>query len=147
MTTVTRGGWTLCFSERWSNEIKDSVSSIRNTLCTNARLMIGCRRTGSSSIQLLAWAPRTVIFTDTSSSSSTTTTSHGSEWYFDNYAWGFASAGDPVLKTSCDTASSGDPDKRLCFGMQHGGWRCGSDKSTSQNFEKLIFLTYVENRG
>ena len=139
MTTVTRGGWALCFSEPWRNEIKNSVSSIRNTRCTNSRLMLGCRRTGSSTIQLLAWAPRTVIFTDTSGSSSATTNSHGTEWYFDNQAWGFASGGDRVSKSSCDTASSGDPEKRLCFGMQHAGWRCGSDKSTTQDFEKLIF--------
>ena len=119
MTTVTRGGWALCFSEPYRNQIKNSISSITNTRCTSSRLMLGCRRTGSSTIQLLAWAPRTVMFTDTSASSSTSTSSHGAEWYFDNEGWGFADGGDSVSVSGCDTARGGDPDKRLCFSTTH----------------------------
>ena len=101
--------------------------------------MLACRKKNSASIKLLAWAPRSCVFTSTTGKSgSATTNCQGTEWYFAmDYSWGFAAGGDTVSKGSCDTDSTGSRDKRLCFHTSSTGYKCG--QASTSDFELVLF--------
>jgi len=141
--TVTNGGWELCFSQAYNSSMGPSqISQIMNSQCTKANLMMGCRVTNSNTIRLLAWAPRSCVFTtSTGSSGSATTTCQGTEWYFNNnYSWGFAKEGDSVQKSTCDYLTTGCNECRLCWHTKYyKGYRCGSTTYPGGEYERLIF--------
>ena len=106
--------------------------------------MLACRPTGSSTIQLLAQAPRADVLTDTGTDLTTTHTANGTAWYWNNsLSWGFAAQGDSVAKYECDVAGSGDNVARLCWHSVNnaGGYRCGADMglNSSTTFERIIY--------
>ena len=103
--------------------------------------MLACRIENLTSIQLLAWAPRSCVFTNTTGTfGSNTTNCQGTEWYFDkSYSWGFAAGGDTVRKSSCDTDDTGSQNKRLCIHTWSTGHRCGEGFSSGGSFDLLIF--------
>ena len=145
-TTITNGGWELCYSSSYSSPLNaNALSSIMNSRCTKSNVLLGCRLVNSpNTIITLAWAPRDCVFTKTTGTrGSATTTCEGTEWYYNNaYSWGFAKAGDGVNKATCDTATSGCNDCRLCLHTQgSGGWRCGSttELHDDNSYEKVIF--------
>ena len=120
-------GWTECYVDVYANN-GTSVQSILQT-CNKANLMLACRQKGSATFTLLAHAPRSEVTKDTMQSN-TPTVANGAGWYFsDGYSWGFARQGDPIQRTSCDTAAA-NPEQRLCWhtggGAINGGWRCGT---------------------
>src|ERR1051325_11656640 len=109
------------------------------------------RPTGSSTLQVLANAPRTDVIFDTGSSN-TPHDGNGVGWYYnDNWSWGFAPQGDVINRSSCDIVASSfdgysgpDPTERLCWhtggNFINSGWRCGANDSLfSSAFERLIF--------
>ena len=105
-----------------------------------------------NTILTLAWASRDCVFTSTTGTSgSATTTCEGTDWYYnDNYSWGFAKAGDGVNIGSCDIATNGCDNCRLCWHTLHagsitGGYRCGSVKglNADTNYERVIFQSGV----
>ena len=54
---VTSGGWTKCHSE--SMTVRQDLSSLDTIMrkCSKSKLIMGCRKYGSSKITLLAAAP------------------------------------------------------------------------------------------
>ena len=142
VTSVTSGGWRECFKQAYRDSFDSNiVTSIMESYCKGSDIMLACRKENFASIQLLAWAPRSCVFTNTTGTSgSVTTNCQGTEWYFSkSYSWGFAAGGDTVSKSSCDKASSGSPNKRLCFHTDGStGYRCGNTGSSS-SYELLIF--------
>ena len=137
------GGWELCYSGSYRNDFPSStIDQIRNSQCTKAKLMLGCKRS-SNTIQTLAWASRGCIFTNTGSSRHGVTSCEGTDWYFSyNWSWGFVKQGDSVYRSSCDTDKSGCDACRMCWHTPGSGWRCGTDMSVhSDTFEKVIFQT------
>ena len=149
VSTVTNGGWSECFKQEYGARLTSSeVTDIMNTHCTADNIMLACRTTDSTTIQLLAWATRDCVFYDSGSSRSSTKNCEGTEWYFSKtYSWGFAPASRTVRRYSCDTESS-DSSKRLCWhtAASVGGWRCGSNKWLNYNngYEKLIYQNLGE---
>jgi cysteine-rich repeat protein len=142
-------GWTLCYSDTYDNS-STTLSDIL-TACSQAKLLLACRVTGSGTLQVLANAPQADVIFDTDATD-TPHDANGVGWYYsNNYSWGFAPQGDPISRTSCDTVASSigspgpDPDKRLCWhtgsGNINGGWRCGADDSLnfSTGFERRIY--------
>ena len=152
VSTVTNGGWTECYRDTYDTT-GNSWSAIQSG-CSGDRLMLACRATGSSTLQLLAQAPSADVLTDTGTDYVTVHSANGTDWYWNNnYSWGFAKAGDAVFKNQCDTSSSPGNDTRLCWhtldsgsGNIYGGYRCGSDAglNSSSAFERII---YVQKAG
>ncbi|MFH2079294.1 MAG: hypothetical protein ABIJ73_11355, partial [Pseudomonadota bacterium] len=127
--TVTGGGWTECHSSAF-NQNTPTVASVLAG-CTEENLMMACRPIGDPNFTLLAQAPRVDVITDTGNGVNATTTSNGSVWYFnDNWSWGFAPAGESVIRTSCDVEFVSQTNLRMCIhtggGNMNSGFRCGN---------------------
>jgi hypothetical protein len=135
-------GWELCDSRLYSSSTGLALNSILNA-CDKANLLLACRQTGNSTLRLLAVAPRSDVLFDTGTGD-TPHVANSSGWYFnDDYSWGFAREGDPIIRNSCDVASS-NASERLCWHTHRnsvGGWRCGTTTSlnSSNAWEKLIY--------
>lgn len=142
---VNLGGWTTCYAGLYT--ATDASAAIL-AACNKANLMLACRQTGSDAYALLAQAPRADVTFVTPADATTVHVANGTGWYFNNgQAWGFAKAGDTVTKSSCDTATSGSNDQRLCWhlgtttpGVLFGGYRCGASTSlnSSTAFERVL---------
>jgi len=132
---VTAQGWTECYSDLYNN-YGTPLSTILSQ-CNKNYLMLACRPVGSTTFTLASYASRNDVLTDTGSGDNgVTRTVNGAGWYYNsNYSWGFAQAGDPVRKVSCDypeyfNQNSPDLDMRLCWHTSGGninqGFRCGT---------------------
>ena len=139
VSNVTRGGWTECFTGDYG-----SIEAIGPILsaCSGSKLMLACKETGNSStITLLAWAPREDVLFETSTTKNPQHNAQGSSWYYSlTYSWGFALEGDEITRNSCDT-ESGNGQYRLCWhtGDQsiNTGYRCGTIMNNGP--ERIIF--------
>jgi hypothetical protein len=148
-STVLGGGWSECYSSAYGSS-GASVSSVLGG-CSGSKLMLAGRETGSDTLLLLAQADRADVLFDEGSNVGGEHLANGSEWYFsDSYSWGFAPAGDAVLRESCDASGvfNGDTsgyEQRLCWhtsgGQMLGGWRVGANiwLNDSSDFEKVIY--------
>ena len=147
LSTVTGGGWTMCFSETYDTT-GTSIASVLSQ-CPGAQLMLACRLTGSNTIQLLAEAPKADVLT-ANGQGNIPHNANGTGWYFNSdWSWGFAAQGDTISRDECDVDTSGANNQRLCWhtlggnGSLSGGFRCGADEdlNSSAAFERLIFQT------
>ncbi len=145
-TNVDEGdlvGWTLCDISLYESDTGDDLPAIL-TACDKDNLMLACRETGSSTIQLLAAAPAVDVLTDTGTGN-TPHNANGTGWYFNgDFSWGFALEGDPISLNECDTENT-NPELRLCWhtiqSFTVGGWRCGVNTGLNDStaYEKLIY--------
>jgi hypothetical protein len=141
-------GWTQWVSEVYSASM--SIVSIKMA-CPGSQLMLACRPTGSTTLQLAAYAPRDDVFFNTGGNFPHN--ANGVGWYFGmSQSWGFAPQGDPISLNSCDTQDSSlgsgvDGTLRLCWhttgNSLMGGWRCGKNDTLngSSAYERMIFQT------
>lgn len=149
LATVTGGGWSLCYQALYGTPLGNDASAALSGCGTGDLLMLAARETGSSTLLVLAAAPRTDTLTNTGAANNGVThVANGTGWYYAPFwSWGFANAGDPVNKIECDTDNTGATLK-LCWHTYDwvGGWRAGAftDLNGSADFEKLIF---VASRG
>ena len=145
VATVTGGGWTECYRETYA-ATGTTVASVL-AACSGPNLMMACRATGSATLDLLAWAPKTDVTTDTGTTN-VTHNANGSGWYFnDNWSWGFAALGDAIIRNSCDVGSS-NPSTRLCWhtgsgapGTISSGYRCGANSTFRTTFERILYTS------
>src|SRR5262249_9321568 len=98
--------------------------------CSDALLLLAGGPTGSSTLTVLAAAPRADVLFDTGTSN-TPHDANGSGWYFnDSWSWGFAKQGDPIDRNTCDVQGDPNPDLRLCLhtgiGFLEDGYRAGA---------------------
>jgi len=142
ISTVTAGGWTQCFIEKYNGGT--ALATVLNTNCTKADLMLACRQTNSQTLTVLAWAPRGDVTFDTGTGN-TPHNAQGTGWYYSSsYSWGFAKQGDALARNSCDTNNT-NPQSRLCWhtggNSLNGGWRCGSSTGLngSTSWERIIY--------
>jgi cysteine-rich repeat protein len=136
-------GWTQCYIDTYGNS-GTALSDIL-TGCNQAKLLMGCRDTGSSTLHLAANADRTDVVFDTGTSNMPHD-ANGVGWYYnDSYSWGFAPQGDAINRSSCDIGESNDSDLRLCWhtgsGFINGGFRCGASEflNNDSSHERLVF--------
>jgi len=138
-------GWQLCFSDLYA----DDTHSLNGILsqCNGDPLLLAGGPTGSSTLTVLAAAPRADVLFDTGTSN-TPHDANGSGWYFnDNWSWGFAKQGDPIERAECDDLDSPNPDLRLCWhtsgmgGFLEGGYRAGATTglNDSVDYTRYIF--------
>jgi hypothetical protein len=128
-------GWQQCFSDTYA----DSSAPLAGILnqCDRGLLLLAGGPTGSSTLTVLAAAPRADVLFDTGESN-TPHDANGSGWYFNgDWSWGFAKQGDPIDRDNCDVQASPDgepdgpnPDLRLCWhtasGLLDSGYRAGA---------------------
>jgi len=135
-------GWTQCYLDTYDNTGLTTAGVLG--ACTKDQLMLACRATGASVLNVAAHAARADVTFDTGTSD-VPNVANGVGWYFnDDFAWGFAPAADTIDLNICDISST-NPDTRLCWHTQQapalGGWRCGADTSlnSSPSFERVVY--------
>jgi hypothetical protein len=141
---ITAQGWTVCYSDLYNNT--GTLLSTILSACNKSNLMLACRPVGSDNFTVASFANRNDVLTDTGAADNDIThIANGAGWYYNSgWSWGFAKAGDPVDKNSCDFNPSGNLDKRLCWhtgaGNIEGGYRCGTttDLNGSTTWERII---------
>jgi hypothetical protein len=150
MGTVITGGWSVCFSAPYGQFGPSVATAVSG--CTGDLMMLAAAVNGSNDFDLLAWAPKADVMFNTGFSN-TPHDANGSGWYFsDTYSWGFAPAGAPIDRQSCDIVAStsfGGVDAttplRLCWhtggGNMSGGWRVGA--ADFLNDEPTRFTKYI----
>jgi hypothetical protein len=132
-------GWTPCLTESFEGN-GTTIASVL-AACNGTDLMLACRANGTINLQVLAWAPKASVITDTGSSNNgLVTTANGTAWYFSNsWSWGFAPAGATVAKQSCDTEAGPD---RLCWHTSTSltaGYRCGDNTAVTSGYQRLAY--------
>jgi hypothetical protein len=128
-------GWQQCFSDTYADDTSQLAGIFSQ--CDKGLLLLAGGPTDSSTLTVLAAAPRADVLFETGSSD-TPHDANGSGWYFnDSWSWGFAKQGDPIIRDTCDVAATpGDdptgpnPDLRLCWhtnsGFLDNGYRAGA---------------------
>ena len=138
LSTVTSGGWTLCYSATLATPFGNDASALSG--CTGSRLMLAGRETGSDTLLVLAQTTKTDALFDTGQNNTQVHLSDGSDWYYHpQWSWGFAPGGAGVFKSECDVLSGSG---RICIHTFNwvGGYRINDNYSNSAtNFEKLVF--------
>jgi hypothetical protein len=142
-------GWTECYSDLYTDS-GTPLSTIFSQ-CNKKYLMLACRPVGSNTFTVASYANRNDVLTDTGDGDNYVThTANGAGWYYNSqHSWGFAQAGDPVRKNSCDIPEAFDPNSpnlemRLCWhtggGNLTGGFRCGTELFLQgvPNWERVI---------
>jgi len=121
-------GWSICYQDTYDVNMQAMIPTILAN-CNKGKIMLACSPVGSPTIQLLSWATRDEVFTDTGASQNQGHLANGAQWYYDpNYSWGFANGGDNLFLFQCDE-SDDDPLNRLCWHTvcEAGGYRCGAN--------------------
>jgi hypothetical protein len=135
-------GWTQCYLDTYANSAT-ALTTIQ-TQCSQAKLLLGCRNTGATTLTNAANAPRIDVLFDTGTGN-VTHDANGVSWYYNtSWSWGYAPLAAGVTRTSCDTTNVADP-LRLCWhtsaGLINGGWRCGASTGLNADatHERIIF--------
>jgi len=141
LSTVTNGGWTLCYSATLGTPFgTDANVTLAN--CTGTSLMLAGRETGSQTLLVLAQAPKIdALFETGNGDNPTTHNANGTEWYYsgNNWSWGFAPGGESVFKTQCDVVGGSG---RICLHTfdNVGGYRINDIYANdTAAYEKLVF--------
>jgi len=151
-TKVTGGGWTICHAEGFNvKQTPSSLAAIQNK-CSKKKFMMGCRKTGSSKITLLAAAPdgRKALESTGSKSNNPGRIINGSKWYRrPDKSYGFAHKDSSLYLIYADAADTQGKDKlnprgemRLSYYLSgSGGRRCGESKGlqSSKAWERLYY--------
>ena len=124
---VTSEGWTECHSE--SMTVRQNSANLDAIMrkCSKSKLIMGCRKVGSSTITLLAAAPKGKEALKVTGDNGQII--NGSKWYRKNgKSYGFAHKTSTIVQTAADSSRT-RPELRLSYhlcGGPHGGYRCGS---------------------
>lgn len=141
LPVASLSGWTQCFSAPYGN--RNAYSGNMQAACTGSKIMLACRATGSSTLQLAAYANRSEVFLDTGVGGNTVHTANGVDWYYSpNYSMGFVPVGAGVRRNSADILSTFN-NQRLSWhthSWHPQGYRCGATRTnSSMTLEKVIF--------
>ena len=151
VSTVTSGGWTLCYSANMqTGMVKETISDACNE---GGYVLYAGRAVNSDTLLLAAAAERDIAFTVTATNA--TNLNNGSYWYFNDQSIGF-SPNQEIYQNTADICSStsyptgictiaGDGALRLSLHSSRedlGGWRIGllDFLQNVDTHEKLIYV-------
>ena len=151
VSTVTSGGWTLCYSANMQTVmVKETISDACNE---GGYVLYAGRAVNSDTLLLAAAAERDIAFTVTATNA--TNLNNGSYWYFNDQSIGF-SPNQEIYQNTADICSStsyptgicniaGDGALRLSLHSSRedlGGWRIGllDFLQNVDTHEKLIYV-------
>ncbi|MCA9540351.1 MAG: hypothetical protein KC620_15740, partial [Myxococcales bacterium] len=141
---VAAQGWQVCHSSLYSTG-GHSLAQIRAN-CQGDDVMMACRPVGAAAYTLAAAGDYAEVFFDVGNAADASHLHNGVQWYYsETWSWGFAPAGEPVNRTSCDFDSGNQtvPELRMCLhtsgGNVNGGYRCGANSlNGSAAWERVI---------
>ena len=110
MSTSLLSGWQECYAGPYnaSTPLAAVLSS-----CDGAYLMLAGSPADSTTLSVLAAAPRADVLFDTGKDPDTPHNANGSGWYFENdFSWGFAPQGAAIFRDECDQLTGA---LRLCW--------------------------------
>ena len=154
LSTVTAGGWVLCWSEDYGTRGTTVSSILAGTAagsvssCDEKNIMLtGWAKADPTILPVLAVAPKVDVFTATTRDEPHLV--NGSYWYYTpDWSMGF-SPNATIAQNSCDVAGvwgdGGDQAHRLCWHMGgdglNGGWSLGDQYSLNSNvsYVRAIF--------
>ena len=61
-SAVTGGNWVECHKQSLDDPLVDDTIDELKLACFRDKVMMGCKKTSSSSLEVLAWAPRDIVF-------------------------------------------------------------------------------------
>jgi hypothetical protein len=144
ISTVTGGGWTLCYQSTFATPFGTSAST---TLagCGGDLLLLAGRATGSDTLLELAYASKADALFDTGAADNDIFhNANGSDWFYaDNWSWGFKTPGTDFTKNQCDTTP---PNGNVC--LHTFDWVGGYSINTtgglngSNAYERLVFTAF-----
>lgn len=142
-------GWTQCHQDKY-----DGFAPLSTVLsqCDKGKLLLACRPTGAANFTVVAMGLRDDVLFECGMNATCTHSANGVGWYYSSeYSWGFAPAGSPVNRNSCDIVDSqtypgggaSDGDQRICWhtggNALSSGWRCGKPDFLGGTYERLVF--------
>lgn len=136
-------GWTQCFSDDYGNYNTPFTTIVSQ--CDKAKLLIGCKPTGTQTLTLAAMADRNDVLFDCGQQANCTHLANGVGFYYsDTWSWGFAPSNVGVNRNSCDVGDgSGGDDQRMCWhswgGFINGGYRCGNNYPFDSSWTRVVF--------
>ena len=137
-------GWTRCYNNTYADAATDVTQLLAR--CNKPKLLMACGPAASTTYTLLAMAPRTDVLFECGSTTNCTKQSNGVGWYFNNsWSWGFAPAGEPVNRNSCDYNAGAQtvPGLRLCWhtsgNKMSSGYRCGSNATYDATLKRAVY--------
>lgn len=136
--------WTPFYVATMAQPLPSGLAAI-SALSNFTYWMMAGRVTGSSTYTVLAAAPKSdVLFVVPANN--TTHNANGSEWYYtDDWSWGFANAGDSVIRNSADILSTPNGNLRMSLHTHSGvgGYRVGTTQGLNGSiaFEKVLLGT------
>ena len=143
---VTSGGWTQCHSESMTVHQDPSGLDAIMRKCSKSKLIMGCRKSGSSTITLLAAAPNGKEALKVTGDNGQII--NGSKWYKrkargDLNSYGFAHESSNMNYGSSPDVGSTKSEMRLSYNLigRLGGWRCGSNTylNNDSGWERLYY--------
>jgi hypothetical protein len=143
ISTVTAGGWTLCYSALFGTPFGTSAATTL-AACTGERLLLAGRLTGSDNLLVLAQTTVTDALNPTGAADNGVfTTSNGADWFYnDGWSWGFKPIGVGFTKFQC---AFGPPDASICIHTLDfvGGFSVNTvgGLNGSVDYEKLVFTS------
>lgn len=143
LTTVTNGGWNLCYSATMGTIFGSSAAQTLAGCSAGSLIMLAGRETGSDTLMVLAQTTKADAFADTGADNNGIfTTSNGADWFYaDDWSWGFKDIGDSFTKFQCSFAATATS---MCVHTLDftGGYSIGTvtDLNFSSAYEKLVFV-------
>lgn len=141
LSTVTSGGWTLCYSSSMGTSFGSSAAATLAN-CTGSSLMLAGRLTGSQNLLVLAQAPKVdALFNTGAGDNGVFHNANGADWFYaDNWSWGFKETGSAFRKFQCSFSA---PALSMCVHTLSGvgGYSIGATTglNSSSAYEKLVF--------
>lgn len=142
LSTVTGGGWSLCYSATMGTVFGNQASVTLADCGAGSRIMLAGRETGSDTLLVLAQTTKVDAFADTGAADNGIfTTSNGADWFYaDAYSWGFKPIGVEFGKFQCDFDA---PVASMCVHTLDftGGFSINdiTGLNGSVDYEKLVF--------
>ena len=142
---VTAAGWQVCHTSTFAQG-GIAVAQVQ-AACAGTHVMLACRPVGAAAYTLAAAGEFAEVFRDVGNGANASHLHNGAQWYYSAGAsWGFAPAGQPVNRNSCDYNDGGGqpvPGLRMCVHTSGGsiqvGYRCGAnDLNNNAGWQRVV---------
>ncbi|MCB9548300.1 MAG: hypothetical protein H6706_20990 [Myxococcales bacterium] len=135
-------GWRVCYSGRYDGN--QPLAGILDG-CQGEQMMLACREAGQPNFLLAAEGLRAEVIQDVGNGNGAFHDHNGVGWYYSpSFSWGFAPAGGPVARNSCDTQAA-NGEQRMCWHTSNNnissGYRCGNNfLNGNAGWERVILV-------
>ncbi|MEZ4468779.1 MAG: hypothetical protein R3F43_31215 [bacterium] len=105
-------GWRRCYAGGYEQNVPLDQATAG---CDGDQMLLACRPNGAANLRLAAEGARAEVMLDVGQANNAVHEHNGVGWYFSpTWSWGFAPAGLPVNRNSCDV-ENGSAEQRMCW--------------------------------